>query len=281
MKVQDVMTTDPVCVMVPGSRDDLFELIREHNITSFPVLKEGTKQVVGIITETDIVSKPSETQLALLMTKNPKTISPKTAISEAIKLMTENDFRQMPVVNSKGFVGMITIGDIISKVIAITSSEKTIEEYMSSAVLGIWQETPLPVAQKVMNYAGAESALVFDDEGTMVGITTVVDFVKFFEAISSEKRTDNTAGEGKEGSWDAVSTIIIHTKDLTLPSVPLKEIMTKEVVTTFSKATLSDVAKKMRRMALYQMPVVNSKGDIIGMIRDFDLLKAYAGKDEK
>ncbi len=280
MKVQDVMTTDPVCVMVPGSRDDLFELIREHNITSFPVLKEGTKQVVGIITETDIVSKPSETQLALLMTKNPKTISPKTAISEAIKLMTENDFRQMPVVNSKGFVGMITIGDIISKVIAITSSEKTIEEYMSSAVLGIWQETPLPVAQKVMNYAGAESALVFDDEGTMVGITTVVDFVKFFEAISSEKRTDNTAGEGKEGSWDAVSTIIIHTKDLTLPKVPLKEIMTKEVVTTFSKATLSDVAKKMRRMALYQMPVVNSKGTIIGMIRDFDLLKAYAGKDE-
>jgi len=280
LKVQDVMTTDPVCVIVPGSRDDLFELIREHNITSFPVLKEGTKQVVGIITETDIVSKPSETQLALLMTKNPKTISPKTAISEAIKLMTENDFRQMPVVNSKGFVGMITIGDIISKVIAITSSEKTIEEYMSSTVLGIWQETPLPVAQKMMNYAGAESALVFDDEGTMVGITTVIDFVKFFEAISSEKRTDNTAGEGKEGSWDAVSTIIIHTKDLTLPKVPLKEIMTKEVVTTFSKATLSDVAKKMRRMALYQMPVVNSKGTIIGMIRDFDLLKAYAGKDE-
>ncbi len=280
MKVQDVMTTDPVCAIVPGSRDDLFELIREHEITSFPVLKEGTKQVVGIITETDIVSKPSETQLALLMTKNPRTISPKTAISEAIKIMTENDFRQMPVINSRGFIGMITIGDIIAKVIAITSSEKTIEEYMSSSVLSIWQETPLPVAQKMMAFAEAESALVFDDKAAMVGIITVVDFVKFFEAVSSEKRSDNTTGEGKEGSWDAVSTIIIHTKDLTLPSTPLKEIMTKEVVTTFSKATLSDVAKKMRRMALYQMPVINSKGDIIGMIRDFDLLKAYAGKDE-
>lgn len=280
MKVQDVMTTDPVCAKVPGSRNDLFELIRQHEITSFPVLKEGTNQVVGIITETDIISKPSETQLALLMTKNPMTISPKAPISEAIQIMTANNFRQIPVMNSKGFVGMITIGDIISKVIAITSSKKTIEEYMSSTALSIWQETPLPVAQKVMTYAGAESALIFDDTTAMVGIITIVDFVKFFEAINSEKRSDSTTGEGKEGSWDAVSTIIIHTKDLTLPKIPAKEIMTKEVVTTFSKATLSDVAKKMRRMGLYQMPVVNSKGDIIGMIRDFDLLKAYAGKDE-
>ena len=280
MKVQDVMTTDPICAKVPGSRDDLFELIREHEITSFPVLKEGTKQVVGIVTETAIVGKPSETQLALLMTKNPMTISPKATIAEAIKIMTDNNFRQMPVVSSKGFVGMITIGDVIAKVIAITSSEKTIEEYMSNTALGIWQETPLPVAQKIMEYADAESALVFDDNAKMEGIITMVDFVKFFDAISSEKRSDNTAGEGKEGSWDAVSTIIVHTKDLTLPNVPVKDIMTKEVVTTFSKATLKDVAKKMRRMSLYQMPVVNSKGDIIGMIRDFDLLKAYAGKDD-
>jgi CBS domain-containing protein len=87
-----------------------------------------------------------------------------------------------------------------------------------------------------------------------------------------------TAGEGKEGSWDAVSTIIVHTKDLTLPNVPVKEIMTKEVVTTFSKATLSDVAKKMTRMELYQIPVVDAKGNVVGIIRDFDLLKAYAGK---
>ena len=278
MKVQDVMTTDPICAQVPGSRDDLFELVREHDITSFPVLKEGTKQVIGIVTETDIVNKPSETQLALLMTKNPMTVSPKDPITDVIEIMTKNNFRQMPVVNSKGFAGMITIGDIIAKVIAITASEKTIEEYMSSTALGIWQETPLPVAQKVMDYAGAESALVFDDTTKMVGIITVVDFVKIFDSISSEKRTDNTAGEGKEGSWDAVSTIIVHTKDLTLPNIPVKEIMTKEVVTTFSKATLNDVAKKMRRMSLYQMPVVNSKGDIIGMIRDFDLLKAYVGK---
>ncbi|MFW9921718.1 MAG: CBS domain-containing protein [Candidatus Thorarchaeota archaeon] len=278
MKVADIMVPEPICAKVPGTRDDLFELIRKHNSTSFPVIKEGSKQIVGIITETDIVNKPSETQLALLMTKNPMTISPSASISEVIKILTENSFRQMPVVDKNNLVGMISVGNIISKVIAIDSSEKTIEEYMANKILGLWQDTPLSVCQKIMEFAGAESAIVFDDNVKMVGIVTMVDFVKFFDSISSESRSDMTTGEGKEGSWDAVSTIIVHTKDLKLPNIPVKEIMTKEVVTTFSKATISDVAKKMHRQELYQIPVVNAKGEVVGMIRDFDLLKAFKEK---
>ncbi|MBK5114207.1 MAG: CBS domain-containing protein [Candidatus Heimdallarchaeota archaeon] len=280
MKVADVMTIDPVCVKVPGTIDDLYEIIRKTDLTSFPVIKDDTGELVGIVTETDIVSKPSETQLALLMTKNPQTAAKKDLISDVISILTENSYRQLPVVSAGKLVGVITIGDIISKVIAITSSEKTIEEYMSDNILGVWQDTPLPVCQKIMEFSGTEAAIVFDDANQMVGIVTLVDFVKFFESISSEKRSDMTAGEGKEGSWDAVSTIIVHTKDLTLPNIPVKDIMTKEVVTTFSKATLSEVAKKMTRMELYQLPVVDAKGNLVGIIRDFDLLKAYAGKTD-
>ncbi len=272
------MTIDPVCAKVPGTRDDLFDLIRKTNLTSFPVIKEDTEELVGIVTETDIVNKPSETQLALLMTKNPLTTTKKDLIADIIPILTDNSFRQLPVVVNKKLVGLVTIGDIISKVIAPASSVKTIEEYMSDNILGVWQDTPLPVCQKIMDFAGSEAAIIFDDNAKMVGIVTMVDFVKFFESISSEKRSDMTAGEGKEGSWDAVSTIIVHTKDLTLPDIPVKEIMTKEVITTFSKATISDVAKKMTRMELYQIPVVDAKGNVVGIIRDFDLLKAYAGK---
>jgi CBS domain-containing protein len=273
------MTKDPVCAIVPGTREDLFELMRKTELTCFPVLKNGTTELIGIVTETDVVNKPSETQLALLMTKDPVTITSKDEISDVIKILTDNNFRQLPVVDKKKLAGLITIGDIISKVIAIASSEKTISEYMSENVLGIWQETPMAVCQRIMEFAKAEAAIVFDDNAKMVGIITMVDFVKFFDAISSEKRDEMSAGEGKEGSWDAVSTIIVHTKDLTLPNEPIKEIMTKDVITTFSKASISDVARKMHRMGLYQMPVVNAKGDVIGMIRDFNLLKAYAELD--
>ena len=278
MKVADIMTTDHVCAKVPGTREELFVLIRETDLTCFPVIKADTDELVGIVTETDIVNKPSETQLALLMSTKPITAAKKDLISDVIPILTDNGYRQLPVISNKKLVGLITIGDIISKVIAIASSEKTIEEYMSNKILGVWQETPLPVCQKIMEFSDAEAAIIFNDAAEMVGIVTMVDFVKYFEAISSEKRSEMTAGEGKEGSWDAVSTIIVHTKDLVLPNVPVKDIMTKEVITTFSKATLNEVAKKMTRMALYQIPVVDAKGNVIGIIRDFDLLKAYAGE---
>ena len=276
MKVAEIMTTDPICAVVPGTRDELFELIKKTNLTSFPVIKEDTKELVGIVTETDIVNKPTETQLALLMTKEPQTTTPKENVENIINTLYKNGFRQLPVVEKNKLVGMITIGDIISKVISIASSEKTINEYMTKSILGVWQETPLPICQKIMDFAKSESAIIFDDEVRMVGIVTMIDFVKLFEAIRSEKIDEMISGEGKEGSCDSVSTIIVHTKDLTLPNIPVKEIMTKDVITTFSKATISEVAKKMSRMELYQIPVVNAKGDVVGIIRDFDLLKAYS-----
>lgn len=269
------MTRDPETLKVPGTRNELFELIKKTNQTSFPVLKAGSRKLVGIVTETDIVHNPSETQIALLMTKKPVTTSPTTEISKVIKILLENNFRQLPVVENEELVGIVTIGDIISKVLAITSTEKTIENHMTDFVLGIWQETPVLVCQKTMEFAGVEAAIIFDDEAKMTGIITNVDFVKFFEAISSEQRSEMSAGEGKEGSWDAVSTLIVHKKELTLPKLPVKKMMTKEVVTTFRKATISDVAKKMRKMSFYQMPVVDAKGNVIGMVRDADLLHAY------
>ncbi|MEA2069860.1 MAG: CBS domain-containing protein [Asgard group archaeon] len=276
MKISEVMTKNPKFIEVPGTRDELFELIQETNQTSFPVLKKGTSKLVGIVTETDIVQKPSETQLALLMTKNPVAVSPDTDIAEVIKIFTKNKFRQVPVIKDEKLIGIVTIGDIITKVISVSSSDQTIEKFMKQKVTGLWEQTPLPACQKIMEYAGVEAALAFDAKGEMVGIVTMVDFVKFFDAISSEKRDEVSSGEGKEGSWDAVSTIIVQTKNLILPEIPLKEIMTKEVITTFSKASISDVAKKMHQKELYQMPVVDAKGKVIGMIRDIDLLQAYS-----
>lgn len=275
MKVADVMTEDPVCISVPGTRAEIFELIKKTSQTSFPVVKSETGELIGIVTETDIVNKPSETQTALLMTKNPMTTTPRALINDVIKILIENNFRQLPVIVKKKITGMITIGDIISKVIAISASEKTIENYMTTSVLGLWQETPINISQKIISFAEAEAAIVFDNEMNMVGIVTNVDFVKTFEAVDSEKRDETSAGEGKEGSWDAVSTIIVKSKDLVLPREPVKDIMAKNVITTFKKATISDVAKKMHRNEIFQLPVVDAKGNVVGMIRDSDLLKAF------
>lgn len=53
--------------------------------------------------------------LELVMTANPVTITPSTPLSEASRLMQENRFRHLPVVNPHGqLVGLLTQTDVLA-----------------------------------------------------------------------------------------------------------------------------------------------------------------------
>ena len=74
MIVKDYMTSDVVHVEIPGNRDDVLKILKRTGISGVPVIKN--KKIVGIITRKDLLSKPEETQLGLLMTAKPITIEP-------------------------------------------------------------------------------------------------------------------------------------------------------------------------------------------------------------
>ena len=68
MLVKDIMSEDVHYIHVPGNRSHAMELMREKNVSGLPVVKNGTKKLVGIITRSDLVKNPDEEQLALIMT---------------------------------------------------------------------------------------------------------------------------------------------------------------------------------------------------------------------
>ena len=74
MTVADYMTTEVVRVEIPGNRDDVLKILKRTGISGVPVLKEG--KLVGIITRKDLLRKSDETQLGLLMARDPITVSP-------------------------------------------------------------------------------------------------------------------------------------------------------------------------------------------------------------
>ncbi|HID02294.1 MAG TPA: CBS domain-containing protein, partial [Desulfobacterales bacterium] len=75
MKVKDVMTSNVIFAEVPGTREQVLKLMLKHKVMGLPVVKKRTKKLVGIVTRTDLMKKPKEEQLALLMTRNPITVS--------------------------------------------------------------------------------------------------------------------------------------------------------------------------------------------------------------
>jgi CBS domain-containing protein len=109
--IEEIMVRDVACATLPGSRDEVLKILKNKRISGVPVLKDN--KVVGLITRTNLLRKPEEEQLALLMARDPQTIAPDANITDAARLFLENRIRRLPVVEGDKLVGLVTIADVI------------------------------------------------------------------------------------------------------------------------------------------------------------------------
>lgn len=84
------------------------------------VVMDAAQQLLGIVSERDIVSSLAEhgsRTLALtaaqLMTRNLKTATRTTTVAQATEMMTHGRFRHLPVMDGNQMVGIVSIGDIV------------------------------------------------------------------------------------------------------------------------------------------------------------------------
>ncbi|MFQ6123218.1 MAG: CBS domain-containing protein [Candidatus Heimdallarchaeota archaeon] len=277
MRVKDIMTKEVICCEVPGTRDDLLQLIRDYKHLGYPCVKAGTKELVGIITRTDLLEKPDETQIALLMTRDPITLPPEADVKEAVHLLVNKRIRRIPVTTNRELLALLTINDVVGRVVAPSGLETEIGGIMTKKVTAVWQETPLNVLSTILRLARVAAVPVLDEHGKMVGMVGLDDILRLAEEIASASTSTGTAtGEFHTGSWDAIDVIKIEQKILKLPPTPIKEIMTPGVVSAFESSTVAQVAQKMRRYDFSQLPVTNAHGHLIGMIYDRQIIEAYA-----
>jgi CBS domain-containing protein len=114
------------------------ELMAEKRVGALLVVDEG--QLVGVISERDYARKvilngrsSKDTFIREIMTPSPITIDCDTSVEDAMRTMTENRIRHLPVVNSEGHVaGVLSLGDLVNWI--VTSQDEAIahlEHYIS------------------------------------------------------------------------------------------------------------------------------------------------------
>jgi CBS domain-containing protein len=99
------------------------KLMAEHDIGALLVMEND--QLLGIFSERDYARKvilkgrsSKETQVKDIMTPKVLCIRPQQSLSECMAVMSRNRIRYLPVVEREHVVGFISIGDVVSAIIA-------------------------------------------------------------------------------------------------------------------------------------------------------------------
>ncbi|KAH1263088.1 CBS domain-containing protein CBSX3, mitochondrial [Glycine max] len=106
---------------------DAVKSMTQNNVGALVVVKsDANKAIAGIITERDYLRKiivqgrsSKSTKVGDIMTEENKliTVTPDTKVLQAMQLMTDNRIRHIPVIDEKGMIGMVSIGDVVRAVV--------------------------------------------------------------------------------------------------------------------------------------------------------------------
>ena len=276
MLVKRTMSKNVVSVSVPGNRDKVLDLMRKEKKAVLPVVKGDTDILVGVITRSDLINNPDEEQLAMLMSRDLVTVKPGDDVVDAARKMVDNNVRRVPVVDDEGaLVGIITSFDIVSNALTKTEINDAVENYMITTVPTTWDKAPLNVAFETMNQFGLKSVLALDDDAKLSGILTETDFISEIEIISERSEHSSTVGtEGDKWSWDSTSVLYIEKNHLKFTDKVVCDVAVVNVEVANSKTKVSDCARKMKTLNIEQIPVIGVEGNLVGLVRASDLIKA-------
>jgi len=276
MIVKDCMQSDVVYVSVPGAREDVLQLMAEKQINGVPVVKKGTKSLVGIVTRTDLLRKADENQLAMLMVRDPETVSPRTDMKTALKIMIEKNFRRLPVVEKDELVGLVSVPDILGATLENNKKYGTMElsDFITRTVDAVWEKTPLPLSYMIMEMAGKNGLVVLGEGGNVTGMITVSDYIRLSEVTVEDNISQTFSGTEStvDWGWTSKDFLVVTKKLLRLPNTAIEKVMTKNIISFSEITTVAECIKTLRDEDIDQAPVLSATGSLIGMIEDRNLL---------
>ena len=205
----DAMKAKTVAARIPrisssASVAEAARLMLENHVLALPVEEDG--RIIGVIAVEDVVHAMgdeffSKIRVGDVMSRELVSIGPRDIVGQAIALMREHGISRLPVVDGGKLVGVVTIHDIIIKVIQprqrVTRGEYAgeklrtlshqVKDIMTTDVIVARPDEPLSTAIRRMLEADVSCLIVVHD-GRPVGILTRTDILAPIAALAEGER---------------------------------------------------------------------------------------------
>jgi CBS domain-containing protein len=132
-----------------------------------------------------------------IMSKQPRTVTPETPVSDAAQLMKEEDVGMVPVIEQVGgaetrarLVGVITDRDIAVRVVAEgRSGDAPVRDVMSGGVKTCAPDDSVDTVLALMGREQVRRVPIVDERGSLVGVVSQADLARKASAEGKVERT--------------------------------------------------------------------------------------------
>ncbi|MFT4885190.1 MAG: CBS domain-containing protein, partial [Natronomonas sp.] len=265
MNVADTMTPrdEVVTVEIPGTREDVLDYLQDRGFSSVPIVKKtnGGEKFRGLVTRESLIEQPDEDQLAMLIREVPS-VESTASITDVAELVLESGERRVPVVDGEELVGIITVTDIVRAIAEGEEDGNTEVGILATREVNtVYQGTPLPVAERELGHANVPYAIVLDDDGEHAGMLTEVDIIEVARVVQGESDPgDAVANQDDEWMWEGIKAVgsrAVPTLNVEIPSEPVAEFMTADLVTVTKSKKSREAAQAMLSHDIEQIPLVS------------------------
>ena len=137
MKIQEIMTKDPMCVTPDATAREAAQVMKHEGVGVVPVVDgQSDRRLVGIVTDRDIAirciaeGKDGSCRVRDVMSSdNLATASFNEDVDRVMDAMRTEKVRRIPVVDERGsLLGIVSQADVLRKTRDMHRAGKTIEE---------------------------------------------------------------------------------------------------------------------------------------------------------
>lgn len=280
MNVAEVMTPREslVTASLPGTREDVLDRLQDNEFSSIPIVKENDdgEEFRGLVSRERLIEDPNEDQLALLV-EEVSTVHAEASLEELAALVVETGQRRVPVVDGS-LEGIVTITDLVRAMAnGHVPGDRQVGELAESEINCVYAGTPLMVAEQELALAEEAYGVVLDDDARPTGMLTEVDILEVAQVVEGEESTgDAIADQDDEWKWEGIKAIgsrYLPTRNVELPTGPVREFMTEDLITVTGRRTATETAKVLIANDIEQIPLMDGD-ELAGIVRDTDLLEA-------
>ena len=122
--ISQLLNRDVISINQNKTVFNAIKLLNEKNIGALPVLNNN-EELCGIISERDIIRVMSQnieinfkkSLINSIMTSRVISITNNTKSEDIMDIMTKNKIRHIPVVDKKLLIGIVSIGDVVKRLL--------------------------------------------------------------------------------------------------------------------------------------------------------------------